>query len=295
MSPTRSRISSRRGAAGVDVAIVEIGGTVGDIESLPFLEAVRQMSLRAGPNNAAFVHLTYVPWIAAAGELKTKPTQHTVQKMREIGIQPDVLLCRADREVPRRGARQDHPVHERAAARRDLHVGRRHDLQGAAHAARAGPGRADLHEAAVADPAGRPAALGHPGARGGAPAHQVQIGDVRQVHRPVGQLQVAQRGAAPRRHPQPRQGRDRVRRLRDADAGDRRAGWPTSTPSWCRAASASAASRARSWPRSTRANTACPTSASAWACRWRRSSTRATWPAWTAPTAPSSTPRRRTR
>lgn len=84
----------------VDVAIVEIGGTVGDIESLPFLEAVRQMSLRMGPNSSAFVHLTYVPWIAAAGELKTKPTQHTVQKMREIGIQPDALLCRADRAIP---------------------------------------------------------------------------------------------------------------------------------------------------------------------------------------------------
>ncbi len=90
----------RRGAVDVDVAIVEIGGTVGDIESLPFLEAVRQMSLKLGPTNTAFVHLTYVPWIAAAGELKTKPTQHTVQKLREIGIQPDVLLCRADREVP---------------------------------------------------------------------------------------------------------------------------------------------------------------------------------------------------
>ena len=84
----------------VDVAIVEIGGTVGDIESLPFLEAVRQLSLRLGPNNTAFVHLTYVPWIAAAGELKTKPTQHTVQKLREIGIQPDALLCRADRTIP---------------------------------------------------------------------------------------------------------------------------------------------------------------------------------------------------
>ncbi len=84
----------------VDVAIVEIGGTVGDIESLPFLEAVRQMSLRMGPNNTAFVHLTYVPWIAAAGELKTKPTQHTVQKLREIGIQADALLCRADRRIP---------------------------------------------------------------------------------------------------------------------------------------------------------------------------------------------------
>ncbi len=83
-----------------DVAIVEIGGTVGDIESLPFLEAARQMSLKMGPNNAAFVHLTYVPWIAAAGELKTKPTQHTVQKLREIGIQADALLCRADRKIP---------------------------------------------------------------------------------------------------------------------------------------------------------------------------------------------------
>ena len=87
-------------ADAVDVAIVEIGGTVGDIESLPFLEAVRQLSLKLGPNTAAFVHLTYVPFIKAAGELKTKPTQHTVQKMREIGIQPDALLCRADRAVP---------------------------------------------------------------------------------------------------------------------------------------------------------------------------------------------------
>ena len=95
----------RRGAGigtpdAVDVAICEVGGTVGDIESLPFLEAVRQLSLKLGPNNSAFVHLTYLPWIETAGELKTKPTQHTVQKLREIGIQPDALLCRADRKVP---------------------------------------------------------------------------------------------------------------------------------------------------------------------------------------------------
>jgi len=83
-----------------DVAIVEIGGTVGDIESLPFLEAARQMSLRLGRNNAAFVHLTLVPYIASAGELKTKPTQHSVQKLREIGIYPNALLCRADRPIP---------------------------------------------------------------------------------------------------------------------------------------------------------------------------------------------------
>jgi CTP synthase len=83
-----------------DVAIVEIGGTVGDIESLPFVEAARQMSLRLGRGSCCFVHLTLVPFIASAGELKTKPTQHSVQKLREIGISPDVLLCRADRPVP---------------------------------------------------------------------------------------------------------------------------------------------------------------------------------------------------
>ena len=83
-----------------DIAICEIGGTVGDIESLPFLEAARQMSLRLPKRDCAFVHLTLVPWIQSAGELKTKPTQHSVQKLREIGILPTVLLCRADREIP---------------------------------------------------------------------------------------------------------------------------------------------------------------------------------------------------
>ncbi len=82
------------------VAIVEVGGTVGDIESLPFLEAIRQLSLRLGRGNTCFVHLTLVPFISTAGELKTKPTQHSVQKLREIGIQPTVLLCRADRPIP---------------------------------------------------------------------------------------------------------------------------------------------------------------------------------------------------
>lgn len=89
-----------RGADGYDVALVEVGGTVGDIESLPFLEAARQLSLRAGKNMAAFIHLTLVPYLASSGELKTKPTQHSVQKLREIGISPDALLCRADRPIP---------------------------------------------------------------------------------------------------------------------------------------------------------------------------------------------------
>ena len=83
-----------------DVAIVEVGGTVGDIESLPFLEAIRQLSLRQGRHSSCFVHLTLVPFIPSAGELKTKPTQHSVQKLREIGISPNMLFCRADRAIP---------------------------------------------------------------------------------------------------------------------------------------------------------------------------------------------------
>jgi CTP synthase len=90
----------KNGAQGADVAIVEVGGTVGDIESLPFLEAIRQMGIEEGRSNTCFIHLTLLPYIAAAGELKTKPTQHSVKELREIGIQPDVLLCRADRAVP---------------------------------------------------------------------------------------------------------------------------------------------------------------------------------------------------
>jgi CTP synthase len=84
-----------------DLAIVEIGGTVGDIESLPFLEAIRQMKVEQGGENVMFVHVTLVPYIAAASELKTKPTQHSVKELREIGIQPDVLLCRSDRPLPK--------------------------------------------------------------------------------------------------------------------------------------------------------------------------------------------------
>jgi len=94
----RGAAASHDGKA--DVAIVEIGGTVGDIESLPFLEAARQMGLRMSRNQVAYVHLTLVPYIATAGELKTKPTQHSVQKLREIGIFPTALICRADRPIP---------------------------------------------------------------------------------------------------------------------------------------------------------------------------------------------------
>ncbi len=94
------KIFIKRGAEGADVAIIEVGGTVGDIESLPFLEAIRQMGFEEGRNNACYMHLTLLPYIPTAGELKTKPTQHSVKELREIGIQPDILLCRADRPIP---------------------------------------------------------------------------------------------------------------------------------------------------------------------------------------------------
>ncbi len=95
----KSRIRQVSDGKQIDVVITEIGGTVGDIESLPFLEAVRQFRLEIGRDNVLFVHLTLVPYISAAGELKTKPTQHSVQKLREIGIQPDILLCRTSKRI----------------------------------------------------------------------------------------------------------------------------------------------------------------------------------------------------
>ena len=93
--------SIRSAAEDVDVLLVEIGGTVGDIESLPFLEAIRQFRQDVGRENTLYIHLTLVPYIASAGELKTKPTQHSVRDLRSIGIQPDVLLCRTDRPARR--------------------------------------------------------------------------------------------------------------------------------------------------------------------------------------------------
>ena len=100
-----------------DVVIVEVGGTVGDIESLPFLEAIRQMRKDAGRHNVLYVHVTLLPALAATGELKTKPTQHSVKELRGIGIQPDVIVLRSDSDVPRRDPREDRPVHGRGRGR----------------------------------------------------------------------------------------------------------------------------------------------------------------------------------
>ena len=98
--------------------MVEIGGTVGDIESLPFLEAIRQMRVELGRENALFMHLTLVPYIRTAGEIKTKPTQHSVKELRSIGIQPDILLCRAEQRLPDDERREDRALHQRARGRR---------------------------------------------------------------------------------------------------------------------------------------------------------------------------------
>ena len=99
------KLKIRQGAEGFDVAIVEIGGTAGDIESLPFLEAVRQLRVQLGSSQSLLVHLTLVPYIASAGEIKTKPTQHSVKELRSIGLQPDMLVCRSDHVIPH-GARE---------------------------------------------------------------------------------------------------------------------------------------------------------------------------------------------
>ena len=114
-----------------DVVIVEIGGTVGDIESLPFLEAIRQFRLEAGRGNAINVHLTLVPYIKASDELKTKPTQHSVKDLRQIGIQPDILLCRSDRTIPAR-SREDRPLLQRRGRVGHPRLRRRLHLPGAA-------------------------------------------------------------------------------------------------------------------------------------------------------------------
>ena len=104
--------------------IVEVGGTVGDIESLPFLEAIRQMRADVGRENVCYIHVTLVPYIAAAGELKTKPTQHSVKELREIGIQPDIILCRTDRFLPEDDQGEDRALLQRRRRRGHHRQGR---------------------------------------------------------------------------------------------------------------------------------------------------------------------------
>ena len=102
----RSRTSCSKGNEGYDFTIIEVGGTVGDIESLPFLESIRQIGQQLPRGQCIYLHLTLLPYIPSAGELKTKPTQHSVAELRSIGIQPDILICRTDREIPKEERRK---------------------------------------------------------------------------------------------------------------------------------------------------------------------------------------------
>ncbi len=133
----------RKIAVDVDVVIIEIGGTVGDIESLPFLEAVRQMRLELGAENSVLVHVTLVPFIPTAGELKTKPTQHSVKELLSIGIQPDILLCRSDRYCAAGLEKENRAVLQHAGIARDFHAGHGHDLRRARGAGRRRARRSD--------------------------------------------------------------------------------------------------------------------------------------------------------
>ena len=269
-----------RGPSRVDVVITEIGGTVGDIESLPFLEAARQVRHEIGRDNCFFLHISLVPYIAPSGELKTKPTQHSVAALRSIGIQPDALVCRSDREIGDRAQAQDQPDVRRRRRGRHLLRRRAVDLRHPQGAAPRGPRRLRRPPAGAAVPGrrldgvGRPA---RPGPRAQADGHH-RAG--RQVHRPARRLPVGHRGAARRRVRPPQPGADplgALRRLRRPPRAPRRR-WPASTASASPAASASAASRASSARSGTPGSTASRRWGCAWACSAWSSSTPATSP-----------------
>ena len=190
-----------------DVVIVEIGGTIGDIESLPFLEAIRQFRLELGRNNALNIHLTLVPFISAADELKTKPTQHSVRELRAIGIQPDVLLCRVDRPLPdelkRKIALFCNVAPEQVIGAVDVPTIYEVPLK----LLQEGLDEILLDLLHLPQYPTRHVALGGAGRHDQEPAARGPDRHRRQVHRAAGLLQEPQRGADPRRHRQQRQGR----------------------------------------------------------------------------------------
>ena len=284
----------------VDVVITEIGGTVGDIESLPFLEAIRQFPVDVGRRHCMFIHLTLVPYIGHAGELKTKPTQHSVNELRRIGIQPDMLLCRSEGELRRR-----HPQEDRAVrlARRSTRSSRPRTSTTSTRS-RSGSTEQGVDdficehlgiEAAPRRP--RRVARDHRARRR---RHAAGADRARRQVRPArGRLPVGHRGAAPLAASctAAQIEIDWVdSETLDTDEEAARRGWPTPTASSSPAASAAAASRARSAPSQVAREQRDPVPRrSAWACRSRSASSRATSPAWRAPTRPSSTSRPSTR
>ena len=289
----KSRVKLIAETNDVDVVITEIGGTVGDIESLPFLEAIRQFPVDVGRRNCLFIHLTLVPYIGHAGELKTKPTQHSVNELRRIGIQPDMLLCRSESELSTDIRKKialfaSLPVDAVVSAK---DVGNIYEVPVWYHEQRVDDFICETLglEAPAADLSGWEAMLGSAAAATAAGADRAR----RQVRPARGRLQVGHRGAAPQRLRARRRDRDRLGRLRAARQRRARAG---------------AARRRRRHPRPRRLRrprhrgqdprrarraraAASRTSGSASGCRWRSASSRAASPACPAPTRRSSTSR----
>ena len=262
-----------------DVVIVEIGGTVGDIESLPFLEAIRQFRHEIGRENAIFIHLTLVPYIAAAGEVKTKPTQHSVRELMEIGIQPDILICRTERalseDVKRKIALFCNVEFGAVIESRDVPT--IYQIPLLFH--EQGSTSASCTSSACWASARRISSQWRSMVqRVLAPARTRQDRGHRQVHGSRRQLQERAGSADPRRHRQRRRRRHLMARQRSASpAANGPASFsPTFTACWCRVDSACAASKECSRPSATRANPDCRSSASASECRRRSSSSRAT-------------------
>ncbi len=217
------KLRIRSAAEGADIAIVEIGGTVGDIESLPFLEAIRQLKVESGAQSAISVHVTLVPFIASAGELKTKPTQHAVKEMREIGIQPDILLCRCDRPLSR-SMKEKISLFSNVAVEcviAAVDVACLYELPIALHAEGIDEKVTELLNIWARQP--DLTAWHRIVERFKALARRGEDRRRRQVRPPPRLVQIAPRGARPRRPPQRRAARPRVHRLR-ADRGARARG-----------------------------------------------------------------------
>ena len=258
------------GNDGIDFVLVEIGGTVGDIEGLPFFEAIRQLGNELPRGDSVFIHLTLLPFIPSAGELKTKPTQHSVKELRSIGIQPDILLCRCDRPVPeseRRKIALFCNVRPEAVIQA-LDVASIYDVPLAYH--REGLDQQVLAAFGIKDaPAPKLAQMAGDLGRHRQPRGRGDDRHRRQVHRPARtptsrSTRRCSTAASPTRCGSSWSGS----RPRSSRARTPRPTWRTSTASWCPAASASAGRRARSWPPASRGRARCPISASASACRW---------------------------
>ena len=278
------------GNEGYDFVLVEIGGTVGDIEGLPFFEAIRQLGNDLPRGDVVYVHLTLMPYIPSAGEMKTKPTQHSVKELRSIGIQPDILMVRCDRPIPETEKRKlslfcnvrESAVIPAYDVKSIYDVPIAYHKEGLDDEVLAAFGLKGAPAPVLDRWEGISKAVANPGRRG-------QDRHCRQIHRPEGRLQVADRGPGPRRHRQPGQGRARLDRI-----GDLREGGPEPLPGRrARHSGPGRLWRARCGRQdcggcTSPAPATFPISASVSACRWRCWKRRGTWPVSRTPTRPNS-------